>query len=203
MTSSLEFLFNGIAGLLIIVAQLTYIIQVVRRSVVPSLLSWLGWALLMGTSLFSQTVEIGWSWTLLPLLISTSGCFLIFIYSLAIKNFNLSNYDWPFLVLGVVCILLYFVFSDPWLTTIFAIFADFILGIPTIIKAIKYPITEKSRAWIFALMSWAITLMSSTDEPLIYLLFPIYLFLFNGLMFVLTFKISRSDNRWSSFFLSK
>src|ERR1700740_3555828 len=126
-----EKLLGLLAGSLIVMAQLIYLNNTFKRKVTPSILSWLGWALLMGTSLVSQVLSKGWQWSLTSLLLSTVGSILIAITALCLRNFSLTRKDWKFLVLGFLCIGIYFWSNNPWSTTIFAIFADFILGIPT------------------------------------------------------------------------
>jgi hypothetical protein len=186
MPQSIELILSLLAGILIVLAQLIYISQVVKKQVTPSVMSWIGWAIFIGTSFIAQLIELGWNWSLIGLLLSTIGCATISVYSLLSKNFTLKNRDWIYLFAGLACIYLYVTFSDPLLTTLFAIAADFVLGIPTILKAIQHPKTEKSRAWGIAVASWTFTLIICLNHDLIYALFPIYLFCFNGMMVLLT-----------------
>jgi hypothetical protein len=178
-----------LAGSLIATAQLIYLMNTLKRKVTPSVLSWLGWALLMGTSLVSQVLGIGWQWSLSSLLLSTIGATSIAITALCIRNFSLVKADWKFLVLGLGCIGIYFGSKDPWSTTIFAVVADLILGIPTLTKAYKDPVSERSFAWILGVASQTIALILCIGHDPLYLLFPTYLFLFNGAMAFLTRRI--------------
>ena len=52
------------AGILIIVSQVIYIVSTFKKKVQPSILSWLGWAILTGTSFTSQYLEVGWNWSM-------------------------------------------------------------------------------------------------------------------------------------------
>lgn len=180
------FLLNIIAGLILASAQTIYIAQVIKRVITPSLLTWMGWSILVGVSLISQIIELGWHWTLIGHLFSTLGCIFIFLFSLFSRNFIIQSRDWKYLVLGIICILLYLLYSDPWTTTIFAILADVILGIPTIIKAYRNPKTERTIGWNIALISWTLTLITCFGQNVLFLLFPAYCFLFNITMSTLT-----------------
>ncbi|MGB3074844.1 MAG: hypothetical protein WBB36_05965 [Chitinophagales bacterium] len=182
-----------IAGLLIIAAQLLLLNDVYRRKMKPSLLSWLGWTLLMGTSLVSQIAGAGWQWSLVGLLLSTMGCFAIFILSLLLDNFLIKKADWIFLLLGMLCLLIYLLSKDPWLTTVFAILADFVTGIPTIQNAYTKPETQKTAAWTCGLVSWSVFLFICLGHDWLYALFPVYLFLYNGTMVYLTFRVVSSE----------
>lgn len=181
-----EYIINLVAGSFLVLAQSIYIILVVRRKITPSLFTWLGWSVLVGVSLVSQWAELGWNWVLVGHLFSALGCSGIFIAAMATRNFQLLREDYIYLVLGAACIALYVVFTDPWITTIFAVTADLILGLPTIFKAIKNPKTEKSLGWNIAMVCWALTLYTCLDKNLIYILFPLYCFLFNLTMTALT-----------------
>ncbi|MBX7107786.1 MAG: hypothetical protein K1X61_03960 [Chitinophagales bacterium] len=175
-----------VAGLLIIAAQLILLRDVYQGKMRPSLLSWLGWALLMGTSLLSQIAGIGWQWSLTGLLLSTIGCFAIFFLSFIINNYQVSKGDGVFLLLGLVCLCIYVVSEDPVITTVFAILADFVAGIPTILSAYKKPEMQKTSAWYFGFISWSFSLLLCFGHEWLYALFPVYLFLYNGAMVYLT-----------------
>lgn len=188
MFNEYQFILNLIAGLFLALAQLIYITQVVKKQIKPSLFTWLGWSILVGVALISQLYKYGWSWTLTGHLFSAFGCFFIFVSSMLSNNFSLLRKDWIYLYLGLACVVVYLLFTDPWITTIFAILADGILGIPTILKAIKDPKTEKSLGWNIALVCWTLTLITCVDKNLIYALFPAYCFVFNAGMSYLTRK---------------
>ncbi|MBK7969482.1 MAG: hypothetical protein IPK08_11345 [Bacteroidetes bacterium] len=132
-----------IAGILIGIAQLTYIIDVFRKKVTPSVLSWSGWALLMGAGFVSLFMEKGWQSSLTGLLISVVGCATIALTGLILKNYSLIKSDWKFLIAGSVCMVFYLVTENVVATTLFAITADFILAIPTFKKAWNNPESEK------------------------------------------------------------
>lgn len=181
-----EQIISFFAGSLIVFAQLTLIRDVFRKKISPSLLSWFGWALLMGTGLLSQIIEKGWEWNLIGLSISTLGCLFIFLSAWILNNYLIKKSDWSFLVLGLVCLFIYITSKDPWLTTGFAILADFIVGIPTLVHAYKNPVTQRTFAWTIGFFSWILTIFICIGHEWIYALFPIYLLLYNGAMMLLT-----------------
>jgi hypothetical protein len=175
-----------LAGIVIGGAQVIYLINTLTRKIRPSVLSWLGWAFLMGTSLFSQSVAKGWQWSMTGILCSTIGCFAIAAVAFFSRNFSFRKSDLIFLVVGLVCVGIYLLSNDPWVTTVFAVVADAALGIPTIRKAIREPASERSPAWLLGVISSALALVICIHHDPIYVLFPGYLFVFNGGMVVLT-----------------
>jgi hypothetical protein len=108
--------------------------------------------------------------------------------ALLLNNYLIKKTDWYFLILGLVCLAIYITSENPWFTTGFAILADAIVGFPTIQHGFKNPASQKTIAWPLALTSWAFALVICIGHSWLYILFPIYLFLFNGLMFYLTHR---------------
>ena len=188
LTPLTEKIISLFAGGFIAAAQIMLVVDVFTKRFTPSLLSWLGWGLLIGTGLLSQVIEQGWEWSQIGLLLSTIGCFVIFFLSWANKNYLIVRSDWRFLFLGLICLLIYYISQDAWITTCFAILADFIVGIPTLLHAYRNPISQKSSAWMLGFISWTFSLILCAGNPWLYALFPIYLFLYNGAMVLLTAK---------------
>ncbi len=186
MLGPYEYWINSVAGGFLVLAQGIYILQVIKKQITPSLFTWLGWFILVGVSLWSQWITFGWQWILVGHLFSALGCFGIFVSALLTRNFQVRKQDYTYLIVGMGCVLLYVLFKDPWITTIFAIAADLILGIPTILKGIHAPRTEKTIGWNIALGCWSLTLATSVDKNAIYVLFPLYCLLFNLTMTWLT-----------------
>ena len=184
---SIEQPIGVISAVLIFAGQLTYFMGIWNRKIQPSLLSWFGWASLMTTLVVAQIVSIGWEWSLTGVVTCTLGCWTIAAIALIKRNYQIFKLDWWFLVLGVVCVVLYLVSNDPWLTTVYATLADFIIGIPTLIKTVRSPKTEKSTAWIISLITWSLTLLISFNHDLVYAVFPIYLWLYCVLMVYLVY----------------
>jgi len=182
MLEDYSFLLNILAGIFLGAAQMIYILQVIQKSVKPSVITWSGWSILVGVALLSQIIEFGWNWTLVGHLFSALGCTFIALFSIGSKNYSIQKNDWYYLLLGFCCIILYLISSDALLTTIFAILADLILGFPTFIKAIKFPKTEKSKGWNIAIISWILTILTCYQKEFIYFLFPFYCLLFNIFM---------------------
>jgi len=166
--------------------QVIYVLNCLRRKITPSVLSWFGWACLMGTSLVSQIVHEGWQWSMTGIASSAVGCLVIAGVAWLSGNFSFRRIDLGFLVAGLGCVGIYVVSDNPWLTTVFAIIADGLLGIPTVVKAYREPALERSPAWLLGVLSSTLALIICIHHDLIYMLFPAYLWLFNGMMAVLT-----------------
>jgi len=175
-----------VAGIIIFGAQVVYLINTIGRKVRPSVLSWTGWAFLMGTSVVAQVVGKGWQWSMTGILFSTVGCLAISTTAVLTRNYSLERKDWLYVILGALCVGVYLLSANPWMTTIFAIGADAVLGVPTIKKAWHDPVSERSWAWVMGVISSTLALVICVGHDWIYVLFPGYLVLFNGLLAYLT-----------------
>jgi hypothetical protein len=185
---SVEKYLGLLAAIVISTAQVIYVSNCLRRKVTPSVLSWFGWACLMGTSLVSQIVSKGWQWSMTGIASSAVGCLAIAGVAFFSRNYSFKRSDLGFLVAGLGCVGIYIISDDPWVTTVFAIVADALLGIPTIRKAVVDPASERSAAWILGVLSSSLALGICLHHPVIYMLFPAYLLLFNGVMAGLTWR---------------
>ena len=181
----IELFIGAITVCLMLITQVMYIIDVVNKKVKPSVLSWFGWALLMGAGMLSQFIEEGWQHSQGGIVAATVGCAAIGLIALLKNNYSLKKLDWYIFFAGLICLILYLVSKNAWLTTIYAVVADFVIAIPTIIKVIRDPESEKSNAWYISLTAWVLTLSISFNHGLLYALFPIYLFSFTFSMVLL------------------
>ncbi len=183
-----------IAGILLVVASLSYISSIltkdIAKRITPRPLSWIGWFLMVGVSLLSQVMTSGLKWSQTALFATTFFCILIPVLSFLLKRYLVKPMDWFCLVLGLVCFATYLFTKDAVLTTVTSLVADFIVAIPTFHNAFIDPKSEKTSAWRYGVASWLLTLIACIDGTWLYALFPIYLFLFNTTMIVLTSRKS-------------
>ena len=83
----------------------------------------------------SQWIEKGFNWSMASLLMSTFGCLFIFLFAWIKKQYSYKSSDWIYFLIGMICLTIYLFSKDALVTTIVAVIADFVLGIPMLIKA--------------------------------------------------------------------
>lgn len=192
LPQSLQQLLSVIAGLLLVAASVSYIISILTKDtekrITPRPLSWFGWALMMGISVISQVISDGLEWNQIGLFASTFFCILIPVVTLVVRRYSIKPMDWVCLVLGLICIGVYLSTRNALLTTCLAIIADFIVAIPTLHNAYVDPKSEKTSAWLYGVLSWSLTLIVCIGNVWVYALFPLYLFVLNGTMIILTHR---------------
>jgi len=178
-----------ISGMLATFSPLIYLYKLSKKEVRPSILSWFGWSVLMGISIFSQVVSAGWSSGLAIVMVSASGCFIIaFSARYIFRHYAVEKKDMVYIYAGAGCVMIYFLFNNAWLTTVLAILADFMMAIPTLRAAYKNPEREKSLNWPLALSAWTLALFALCfNFSWINALWPLYLLSFNAAMVFFTY----------------
>jgi hypothetical protein len=183
-TSVQSILLALLVTLLLLCALAAYLTPLLKGELTPRPLSWIGWALMMGISLFSQVMEKGWQWNQAGLTLSVIGCVVTAIFSL--KHGVIVWWDWLCLLLGALCVIVYLSTKNAWLTTIMAIVADFIVALPTQHNAYIDPKKERSIAWHFGAMAYLVNCISCMGSAWLYAAFPLYLLCMNSSMVYLT-----------------
>lgn len=173
-----------LVSILLLAAIATYVIALRKGALTPRPLSWIGWSLMMGISLFSQIMEKGWQWNQAGLAFSVVGCGIVAVLSL--RHGVIKAGDWVCFALGIVCVVIYLSTKDAWTTTIAAIAADLVIALPTQHNAYKDPLSEKSIAWQFGAAAYLINSIQCVGYDFIYAAFPLYLLAMNSSMVFLT-----------------
>lgn len=170
----------GIAG------GLSYLIDTIKGKVKPNKVTWLLWALAPLIAFTAQIQEgvglesvLTFSVRIMPL--------LIFVASFFNKKseWKLCKFDiicGSFSVLGIIA---WIITNDAILAILFAIIADGLASLPTIVKSWKEPETENSLAFLTAGINSAIALLIIKDWNFATAGFTIYIFSVCVLLYVL------------------
>ncbi|MBZ0206427.1 MAG: hypothetical protein K8H89_08885 [Flavobacteriales bacterium] len=175
---------------LVVFAQYRMISRVAMGRLKAVVLSWLGWSMLMGISVVAQLQAHAWvwDWNLFSVLLSATGCLLIGITGFWTGNYSRGKGDVLCLVAGLTCMGVFFLFSDPWITTVLAIIADLLVAIPMLERAFKDPAGHRTDAWPIVLLAWTLTATSILfNFSWLHMLWPLYLMGFTGLMTYLSY----------------
>ncbi|MCR4325967.1 MAG: hypothetical protein NUV59_04185 [Patescibacteria group bacterium] len=125
-----------------------YIWNTIRGVTKPNRVTWLMWAIapLIGSA---AAFTSGVSWAVLPVFMSGFFPLLVFLSSFVNKNayWQLGRFDYVCGGISALALLLWALTSNPIIAIILAIAADAFAGIPTVIKAWKYPETETATGY--------------------------------------------------------
>ena len=171
-----------ISGALAVAAVIPYVKDILHGSTRPNIVSWGLWVLLLLISIFAQ-ISAGASWSLVFLIGDLVGTSLILV--LCLVGYGYQEYGWlegVCLLLAVIAIVSWQLTRQPLLAIIFAIIADLMASIPTVVKAYRDPRSEHPASWFVVVLAAALGLLSTTIVNPANLIFPAYVLLINGLI---------------------
>lgn len=177
--------------------SLTYLVAVLKGQAKPNRVSWFLWMLIPMIAVAAE-LEQGVGLRAITTLSSGFSPLVIFVASFLNKKAY-----WKIGRLDVFCgglalggVLLWQGTDDPNLAILFAILADLLAGIPTLIKAYRFPETESSWTFLGGLTNATIGILTLTLWDFAHLAFPLYLWvicliLFTLIQFKLGLRISK------------
>jgi len=152
----------------------------------PNRVTWLLWAIapLIG---FAAQIQAGVGLSSAMTFIVGFSPLLIFIASFFNKQsrWNLTAFDLICGTLSILGLILWIMTNDPILAIIFSILADGLAALPTIKKSFYHPESESEYAFLGGTISGLVTILALTRYDLANLGFPLYIFLVNGILFLL------------------
>lgn len=172
---------------------LTYAINTLRGKTKPNLVTWFIWALAPFVA-FSAEIDKGIGILALMTFMAGFSPLMVFVASFFNKKsaWRLGKMDIVCGTLSILGLILWFIFKDGDIAILFAILADLLAGIPTLIKAYFYPETENYWLYLGAIVNSSIALLTIQIWNFAHYGFPLYILLFCILAFILIkFKIGK------------
>ncbi len=176
-----------IAGLISFGAIIPYIIDVLNGVARPNLASFVLWALLLAISVLAQ-ISAGTSWSVLFIIgdfVGTSSIVILCLYGYGYRKYGKT--EWICTGLALLAIISWQITSQPLLAIIFAIIADVMAALPTVIKTYNDPSSETPTMWFLVAFAAILSIISTTVFNPVNLFFPIYLLIINGTIGSLSF----------------
>lgn len=187
--------FAIIGAIIASLGGLYYLYETVTGKSQPNRVSWLLWGLLPMVVFVAQRFQgvEGLSW------ISFAAGFtplLIVVASFLNKKayWQTKPLDYVLMVAAVTGIGLWFITDDPNLAILLVLIADFLAGIPTIIKAFQRPETESWIAYALSTAGFGIGVFSIQVFNFENAAFAIYLFAIQMLLTLLTVRVIFRSN---------
>lgn len=179
-----RFIFLGTA--LSFYGGLSYLLAVVRGQAQPNRMTWFLWALAPLIA-FVAELEKGVGLPALMTFMVGFNPLLIIIASFFNKKayWKLQRSDYFYGSLSLLGIILWQATGEGNVAILFAVLADGLASIPTVIKAYHQPETENDRVYLFGMINALITLLTLTTFDIAHLAFPVYIFCICALIFSL------------------
>jgi hypothetical protein len=172
-----------------------YLFDTIRGRARPNRVTWFLWGLfpmIIFVAQRAQGVE-GLSWA------SFAAGFTPFLILLA-SFLNKQAYwktearDYALMAAAIAGIVLWALTDDPNLAILFALLADFLAGLPTFLKAYRYPETESWIAYAISTLGFGIAVLAIPSVSFENVAFVIYLFMMNALLAVFASRGRRGES---------
>jgi hypothetical protein len=173
---------------------LFYLYETIVGKAKPNRVTWLLWGLfpmIIFVAQRAQGVE-GLSWATFA---AGFNPFLILLASFLNKQayWRTEPRDYYLMVAAVVGIVLWAITDNPNLALLFSLLADFLAGLPTLLKAYRYPQTESWKAYAISTVGFGMAMLAIPRFTFENYAFISYIFVLNALLAV--FASRRSSGR--------
>ncbi len=169
-----------VSGIIAMLAIIPYVKDILHGTTRPNIFSWSLWAALLLISLLAQ-LSAGASWSIIFLVGDLIGTSIVLV--LAIIGYGYGKYgwiEWICLALAVIAIISWLITSQPLLAIFFALLADLMASVPTIVKSFKDPWSEDPPQFLLIAFASLLGIISTTIFDPANLAFPLYLLFVNG-----------------------
>jgi hypothetical protein len=175
-----------LGALINLLGSFSYLRDMFRGKAKPNRVSWGLWSLAVMIA-FAAEVKSGVGIRALTTFMIGFSPLLIFIASFFIKKayWAITKFDLACGVLSLLALIMWYFTKNANVAISFAILADLIAGIPTIIKAYHHPETENSVEYSTSLISIVILMLTLKNFDFAFLAFPLYIFCYDSIVFTL------------------
>lgn len=183
-----------IVGVIInLIGSFSYVIDTLQGKIKPNRVSWGLWAFASFVAFAAEIQQGVGIQSLMTFMVGFSPL-LIFLASFVNKKayWKLTKIDIFCAILSVAGLVLWIVTKTGNIAILFSIFADLTAGIPTLLKAYKYPETENYLEFLSSTVSAILTIFTLKIFTFSYVAYPFYIFLFDIIAVIfIKFKIGK------------
>ena len=182
-----------LAAALNLIGSLGYVRDTLRGKTKPNRVTWSLWALAPLIA-FAAMIDEGVGLQSLMTFMVGFGPLLVFLASFVSRKsvWQLGKFDYTCGGLSLLGLSLWLITGDGVIAIGFAITADGLAALPTVVKSYKAPETESSLVFLLSAISAGITMLTISDWNFATYGFPLYIFIICVLIFTLIrFKLGK------------
>lgn len=172
-----------------LIGHILYIRSVVRGHAKPNLVSWFIWMIAPFIGVFFQ-LKAGAGLSVLPVFMAGFGPLIIMTAAILTKNafWKVSTFDLICGFFSLIALVLYIFTHNLAISILFAILSDALAFIPTYIKAWRFPETESSSAYSWAILSNIVGLLIIKNWSFTIYSFGLYLVIANLIFICILYR---------------
>jgi hypothetical protein len=170
-----------IGSLVNVLGTLSYVRDTLHGHNKPNRMSFLIWSiapLIGAVASFAQGV----TWAAFPVFFTAFCPFMVFAATFVNPKayWKLGVFDYSCGAFSILALVLWYLTSIPNIAIIFAILSDALAGLPTLIKAWRFPETESATGYVAANVSVLTSFFATSVWSFAAIAFPLYLFCLNS-----------------------
>ncbi|HVQ44054.1 MAG TPA: hypothetical protein VMT30_03750 [Candidatus Saccharimonadia bacterium] len=175
-----------LASIIDLFGTAAYALDTLRGRTQPNRVSWLLWTVIPFITFAAQLSEhVGWS-ALFTLVVAVGpGAVLIASFLDRKAYWKITQFDIVCGLLSVLAIILWLITQTGLIAILLSLAADFLAGIPTLVKSYREPHTESSSAYFAGIFSSGLTLLTIHTWNFATYSFPVYILIFCLVLFTL------------------
>lgn len=181
----LQIVLGILAAIVVTAAYIPYIYSTIKEKTKPNRATWLIWSA-VGIIMFASYYSLGaWStlWFAIP-----GGTVIVTLLSLKYGQGGWNRFDLFCLSGAFIALFLWFLSGNPLLAMITLIVTDFFAYLPTIKKTYADSSSESRLAWGMFAVAGLLNFLAIDRWALDIALYPVYMLVFNTLVFWLTMR---------------
>ncbi len=185
--------FIYLAVALILIGDITYLLDTIKGRVKPNKVSWFLWGL---NPLIAFVAQLSQGVGLFSIITLAFGGLPVLIFLASFLNkkafWKITTFDLICGVLALAGLVLWGVTKVGNWAILFAVLSDLLASLPTIVKSYKFPETESYQVYLFNGVGALITLFAIQTWSFVYYIFPVYIFSVASILFLLIkFQLGR------------
>lgn len=178
-----------IGALVQIVGYYPYLKETLRGESKPNRMSWLMWSVapIIGTA---AALSDGVRWAVLPVFMAGLGPLVVVLASFLNKEsyWKLERFDYVCGAFSVIALVVWQTTTHPSIAVLFAVLSDGAAGVPTLLKAWRYPETENAWPFVTSVLGASTSFVAIKSWSVSAYAFPVYLVLDNVLTTCVIFR---------------
>ena len=170
-----------IAGLIAIVGNVPYLVDVIKKRIQPHPYTWFVWSIVSAVIFFGQVAK-GAGVGAIPTACAEIFTFIIFLFSLKYGFKNIKRIDTFFLIFALLGIIPWIMTKDPTISVVIVVTIDLIAFVPTLRKTWLHPKTETPILYSMNVLRHILTLFSLQAYNIATMLHSIAMIVTNSFM---------------------
>lgn len=183
MNLDIHLISGYVAGVLSLLAYISYFVSIIRGTTIPNRATWLILTI-VGVLVSLSYYSVGANETMWVPICNTIGAAIAFLLSIKYGESKWFTLDKVCIIISISSVIMWSLTKTAIIVLLINIFIDFLGVLPTIKKSYLNPRSEDYLPWLITTISCIINIFAIQDWKFSIFVYPIYMVVFNGIITV-------------------